>query len=172
MGIGKPGGGASGGAARVVVIGAGPVGQTAALLLARWGLDVVVLDERPARDLIGSKAIVQQRDVLDIWESVGAGARIAAEGLTWRTARTFYRDVELFATDHADAGRSPFPPFVNISQSRTEEILDACIARAPSIEVRWGHRVTGLRQDAHTVTVQCASPEQPGQGDRAVRADY
>src|SRR3954463_1574555 len=35
--------------AEVVVVGNGPVGQTAALLLARWGLDVVLLDARPGR---------------------------------------------------------------------------------------------------------------------------
>ena len=63
---------------RVVVLGNGPVGQTAALLLARWGVPAIVLDQRAERDLVGSKAICQQRDVLDIWESVGAGARIAA----------------------------------------------------------------------------------------------
>lgn len=139
----------------VLVLGNGPVGQTAALLLARWGMPVIVFDARPARDLIGSKAICQQRDVLDIWESVGVGARLAAEGVTWTQARTFYRDDELFTIDFQDAGASPFPPFVNISQTRTEEALDEQIAAQPLIEVRWGHQVTGIEQDAESVTVTC-----------------
>src|SRR5438552_10432285 len=112
-------------AGSVVVLGNGPVGQTAALLLARWGVGVVLLDARPGRDAIGSKAICQQRDVLDVWEAVGAGRRIADEGLTWTTARTFYRDRELFAyTLPGEGGGSCFPPFVNISQARAEQILD------------------------------------------------
>ena len=108
----------------VAVLGNGPVGQTAALMLARWGLPVVLLDQRAHRDAAGSKSIVQQRDVLDAWDAVGAGRRIADEGITWTTARTFYRDAELFSLTFADSGRSAFPPFVNISQSRTEQILD------------------------------------------------
>ncbi|WP_283398237.1 FAD-dependent monooxygenase [Modestobacter marinus] len=142
--------------APVVVIGCGPVGQTTALLLARWGLPVVVLDGRPARDLVGSKAICQQRDVLDVWDSVGVGAEIARRGVTWTTARTFHRDAELFSFEFVDRGRSPFPPFVNVSQCLTEELLDAAIAAQPLIEVRWGHEVTGIDQDDAGVTVTCA----------------
>jgi pentachlorophenol monooxygenase/3-(3-hydroxy-phenyl)propionate hydroxylase len=67
--------------ASVAVLGNGPVGQTAALLLARWGIPVTLHDQRPHRDPVGSKSIVQQRDVLDVWETVGA--HVAAEGLTW-----------------------------------------------------------------------------------------
>ena len=74
---------------QVVIVGNGPVGQTAALLLARWGIDCIVLDRRPQRDVIGSKAICQQRDVLDVWESVGVGHKIAAEGVTWDAYNEF-----------------------------------------------------------------------------------
>lgn len=143
---------------RVLVIGAGPVGQTAALLLAGWGVPVLLLDSRPERDPIGSKALCQQRDVLDVWDHVGAGRQVADEGLTWTRARTFYRDTELFCQGFVDKGRSPFPPFVNISQTRTEELLDQQIARSALITYAWGHRVTGLRQDADHVTLTCETP--------------
>lgn len=139
----------------VVVIGAGPVGQTGALLLARWGIPVVLLDSKSRRDPVGSKAICQQRDVLDVWDSVAAGQQIADEGLTWTRARTFYRDEELFNHEFVDSGLSPFPPFVNISQSRTEQVLDERIAANPIIDLRWGHEVIAIEHDATGVRIGC-----------------
>lgn len=152
----------------VAVIGNGPVGQTTALLLARWGIPVIVLDQRSERDLIGSKAICQQRDVLDVWSSVGAGEQIAAEGLTWTTVRTFYREHELFNYQLQDVGHSRFPPFVNISQCRTEEILDEQIAQAPLIDVRWNHEVCAIEQNDAAVRLSCATPD----GEVIVEAPY
>lgn len=151
----------------VLVLGAGPVGQTAALALARWGIPVVVLDQRPGRDLVGSKAICQQRDVLDFWSELGARA-IADEGLTWSRARTFYGNEDLFVVELSDPGRSPFPPFVNISQARTEEVLDDTIVCQPLIDVRWSHRITGIAQSSTSVTVRCETPD----GEVEVTGDY
>ncbi|WDZ93499.1 FAD-dependent monooxygenase [Nocardiopsis sp. HUAS JQ3] len=143
----------------VLVLGAGPVGQTAALLLARRGVPVLLVDARPERDAVGSKAICQQRDVLDVWDWLGAG-QVAEEGLTWDTARTFYRDSELFSVRLPDPGASPLPPFVNISQSRTEQVLDERLAAA-GVRTLWNHRVTGLSQDERGVTVECRTPDGP-----------
>jgi 3-(3-hydroxy-phenyl)propionate hydroxylase len=141
--------------APVVVIGNGPVGETTALLLARWGIPVIVLDSRPEREMIGSKAICQQRDVLDVWEACGVGRQLADEGVTWSTARTYYKDRELFSITLADAGHSEFPPFVNISQSRTEEVLAEKMAATPLIEQQWGHKVSTISQDESGVTLTC-----------------
>ncbi|AXB48015.1 FAD-dependent monooxygenase [Amycolatopsis albispora] len=149
----------------VAVLGNGPVGQTTALLLARRGVPSLLLDSRPHRDLSGSRSICQQRDVLDVWDFAGPGRRIAAEGVTWTTARTFYRDQELFSYTLPDHGSSPFPPFVNISQARTEQLLDEQIAAEPLIGARWGHHVDRIEQDEHGVTIGCASGLE-------VRADY
>ncbi|GGO70889.1 hypothetical protein GCM10012289_35340 [Nonomuraea cavernae] len=99
--------------------------------------------------------------MLDVWSAVGAG-RIAEEGLTWTAARTYYRDRELSSWRFEVSGT--LPPFVNISQSRTEEILDEAIAAQPLVEVRWGHEVTGPERDDHGVTVRC--------GARSLRASY
>ena len=140
---------------QVVVVGNGPVGQTAALLLARWGITCIVVDRRPQRDVIGSKAICQQRDVLDVWESVGVGHKIAAEGLTWDRATTLYKDATLFTQPFVDTGRSVFPPFVNISQTRTEQLLDEQIAAVARITVLWDHGVEQIQQDAEGVTLHC-----------------
>ncbi|MFC9515459.1 FAD-dependent monooxygenase [Nocardiaceae bacterium NPDC056970] len=152
----------------VAVIGNGPVGQTTALLLARWGVKVVLLDGRAERDPIGSKAICQQRDVLEVWAAIGVGEQIASEGVTWDTARTFHRGHELFAQKFVDHGQSPFPPFVNVSQARTEELLDEAIAKQPLIEVRWGHAVETIDQDASEVRLDCATAA----GTVTVAADY
>jgi 3-(3-hydroxy-phenyl)propionate hydroxylase len=151
----------------VLVVGAGPVGQTAAALLARWGVPVRLFDQRQARDPVGSKSICQARDVLDIWELVGAGHRIAGEGTTWTTARTFFRDSEIASWRFTDRGHPAFPPFVNIGQQRTEQLLDEALGRL-GVEICWAHELAVIEQARDYVTARFRCRD----GEAEVRGSY
>jgi 3-(3-hydroxy-phenyl)propionate hydroxylase len=137
----------------VVIAGGGPVGMLAALLLARWRVPTILLEARPARTTVGSRAICFQRDVLDILDRVGVAQPAVAEGVTWYHGLTFYRDHQLFETTFPQVGRSAFPPFINLSQSTLEDLLFAQVDAEPLVNVRFGARVTGLAQDDAGVAV-------------------
>src|SRR5829696_2489552 len=141
----------------VIVVGGGPVGLVAALLLANHGVPSIVLESAPARRTVGSRSICMQRDVLDVLERIGLGARIAAAGVTWWTGRTYYRGHEVLTITFPEQPTAAFPPFTNLGQSIVERMLDDRVAAEPLVDVRWGHTVTGLRQDGSGVTVEAST---------------
>ena len=64
----------------VAMIGYGPTGATAANLLGRLGLSVVVIERDP--DIYGrARAISTDEEVLRIWQSVGLSDRLQADML-------------------------------------------------------------------------------------------
>src|SRR5919199_6694227 len=75
----------------VAVVGAGPVGLSAAIDLALRGVPVVVLDDAD-RIGEGSRAICFAKRTLEIWDRLGAPAPMLERGVTWRTGPGFFRD--------------------------------------------------------------------------------
>ncbi|GAA4038328.1 FAD-dependent oxidoreductase [Nonomuraea soli] len=127
-----------------------------------------MLDAQPYRDPVGSKAICFQRDVLDVLDRIGVAEQLVAEGVTWTTGRTYYRGHELFSVTFPDPGQSVFPPWINVSQARVEELLLARAAAEPLVDVRFGHPVIGYREDGDGVEVDAATPA----GRVSVRGDH
>ena len=77
----------------VIVVGAGPVGMTAALALRALDLPVTVLEaDGEHRSRPGSRAIFLHRESLEHLESVseGLGWEIAQHGIVWTTKKTYY----------------------------------------------------------------------------------
>ena len=141
----------------VLIVGGGPVGLVTALLLARWEIPSIVLEAAPVRAAVGSRSICFQRDVLDVYDRIGCAEAMIAEGVTWTTGRTYYREHELFTVTFPHPGTAAPPPWINISQTSVEGHLAAAVAKQPRIDVRAGQAVTGLRQTGSYVEVETAT---------------
>jgi 3-(3-hydroxy-phenyl)propionate hydroxylase len=157
-GAAGPGGGAAGGGP-VVIAGAGPVGMVLALGLARFGVPSVVVDARDGASCEGSRSICVQNQTLEILDRLGCGGQMADEGVSWTVGRTYFRGVELFQTHLAARGWAAFPPFVNLPQSRVEEILLGAVAANPLVDVRWRHTVVGVEQGPGWARLDADGPD-------------
>jgi 3-(3-hydroxy-phenyl)propionate hydroxylase len=139
----------------VVIVGAGPVGLTAALTLAKYGVPSVVLDAKATFN-DGSRAICIARQSFHILEQAGAAAPFLAKALGWTTGRSFYRGEEIYRFDMPDSDHEKFRPMYNLQQQYIEQYLhDACVATG-LVDLRWQSTVTGIdaRPDGATLTVE------------------
>ena len=145
---------------RVVIVGAGPVGLTCALDLARQGVAVVLLDDDDTLST-GSRAICFAKRTLEIWDRLGCGERIVDKGVSWNVGKVWFQDELVYRFDLQDEPGHRRPAFVNLQQYYVEGFLYEAAAAEPGIDLRWKNRVTGLAQhDAHaTLTIE--TPEGP-----------
>lgn len=138
----------------VAIVGAGPVGMTAALALAREGVRSVVLDAKATFN-DGSRAICVSRSSFHILDRLGVAAPFLEKALPWTTGRSFYRGRQILEFHMPDSPREKFRPMYNIQQQYIEQFLCEAMAREPLIETRWQSRITGLEdaEDGVVLTV-------------------
>ncbi len=120
----------------VVIVGAGSVGLTLSLALARQGVRSVVL-ERSATVGEGSRALGMSRRSMEIWEAMGVAEPMLAIGVPWDSGRSFYRDQTIveFAMSREPLVRHA--PMLNIPQCVVDEFLVAEIELSTMIDIRW-----------------------------------
>ena len=152
---------------RVAIVGAGPVGVTAALELARHGIASVVLDDKDTVN-DGSRAICLSRHSLEILQQLGVHQRFTRKALGWTRGRTYFRDREIYRFEMPHSEQERFLPMVNLQQQYIEQFLIDKAMDSPLIELRWKQAATGVSQDGSGVTLEVATPE----GDYRLQADY
>ncbi len=153
---------------QVLIVGAGPVGQMAALLLARQGVQSIIVDRRETR-LTAPKAHAVNSRTLEICESVGVSAEkirstgAPADEAGWvRFASTLtgthfgHLPYERQQDDVKDL--TPFP-LSNIAQPDFEELLEAELLRCPQVTFLRGTECLNVAEVADGVTASITSTE-------------
>ena len=128
----------------VLVAGAGPTGLAAALLLARRGVAVRIIDKAPEPSR-HSKALAVNPRTQELLEDTGVTACILTEGWTilgLTLHRPGHEDVAAPLSPLLDTGRS----LISLPQARTEALLAEAL-RAQGVEVERGVRLDELDQD-------------------------
>lgn len=143
--------------APVAIVGAGPVGMTAALALARAGVRAVVFD---SKDTVndGSRAICVARPSFYILEQIGAVAPFLEKSLGWTTGRSFYRGRQILEFEMPDSADEKFRPMYNLQQQYIEQFLHDACARHPLIDMRWQSTVTDVTDRARDVQLAIRDP--------------
>ena len=145
----------------ILVVGAGPVGLCASLLLARLGIRSLVVDRRDGPHRAPQAHVLNPRTLeicraagLDMARLRGAAARAEDASLVvWMTRLAGEELGRLsYERDPEENLRYTPTPLLNLSQHLFEPILLDRLRRERDAEVRYRHQWTALEQDADGVT--------------------
>ena len=152
----------------VVVAGAGPVGMTAAIDLARRGVPCVLLERKDTLN-DGSRAICISRNSLETLQQLGAVEPFVRKGLGWTHGRCYYRDKMIYRLEMPHSDQERYLPMYNIEQQYSEQFLVDRIADFPDlIDARWQSEVISVKNSASEVVLTVRTPA----GEYALRTDY
>jgi 3-(3-hydroxy-phenyl)propionate hydroxylase len=151
----------------VLIVGAGPIGMTAALVLARYGIRSVLIERKDTFN-DGSRAICIARPSMHILERVGAVAPFVEKALGWRFGRSYYRGEQIFRLEMPQPPGEKYLPMYNLQQQYIEKFLHDAVATSDLIDMRWQSELSGLEPHEDGVSVRISSPA----GDYRLDAAY
>ncbi len=159
----------------VAIVGAGPVGMTAALALAKEGQACILLDNKATFN-DGSRAICIGRPSFYILERLGAAKAFLDKSLGWTMGRSFYRGQQILEFHMPDSSDEKYRPMYNLQQQYIEQYLWQAVADNPLIETRWQTEVVAIQDRAletgQGATLSLRDPYSEDLGDYELSADW
>ena len=131
---------------KVVVVGAGPVGLSAAVDLAQQGLDVLLLDDDDTVS-VGSRGLCYAKRTLEILDRIHVGQEVVDKGVSWNIGRTFLNEEEVYNFNLLPEPDHERPGMINLQQYYLEEYLLNRAKNLKNLEIRWKSQVTNVRPD-------------------------
>ena len=133
---------------KILIVGAGPTGLTAAIELARRGFRPMVIDKRNGSSTLSRAVGITPRSLALLSHS-GAADALIAEGIRMDGLRVYFGK-RLKLAMSLKSERSFFPSLLCLPQDRTEAIMAASLASFGG-DVRFGARLVSLTQTANGV---------------------
>jgi 2-polyprenyl-6-methoxyphenol hydroxylase-like FAD-dependent oxidoreductase len=154
---------------QAIIIGAGPVGLTAAYTMGVQGIRVRVLERQP-RLATASKASTFHPPTLDIFNAFGIMDDILARGR--HVPAIQYRDVTNgirceFPLSLLE-GDTAFPFRIHLEQATITPLIVKRLEALPNVELHFGHEVVGFEQDGAGVTVTA----RHAGGTKTIRGEF
>jgi len=154
----------------VIVAGAGPVGLTAALQLARWGVSVRLVDAAPG-PATTSRALGTHARSLEIYDQLGILGDIAPHGTRVNAFIRHHGDRPARVDFDFDGLPTRFPYMFDLDQVITERVLRGH-AGAAGVGVEWNTRLESFQHDEGAVTAVLSRGEGSYATQETVRARY
>jgi len=136
---------------RVLVVGGGVGGLTAATSFARRGVEVVLIERRPAFDVPGV-GLGQPANALRVYDALGLLPEILASGFAYDRMYIFDQNREPIVEHKFLLGDERVPATCALSRLTLHEILLAAAERA-GVEVRTGLTVGEIQDEKDRVAV-------------------
>ncbi|HEY1361574.1 MAG TPA: FAD-dependent monooxygenase [Xanthobacteraceae bacterium] len=137
---------------RVLVVGGGVGGLTAAVLFARQGVEVVLVERRPAFDIAGI-GLGQPANALRVYDSLGVLDEMLATGFSYDRISLFDPARRLIVEHKFLLGDDRVPAVCALSRLQLHQILLGAAERA-GVEVRLGVSVGDIHEEKDRVHVR------------------
>lgn len=146
----------------ILVAGAGPVGLCTALLLARHGVPVALLEKRPTLNL-ASRASTFHPPTLEIFHALGLMDGVSAKAQLVDRIQYRSREDGVFAGFSMNLlqGQTEFPFRLHIEQTAVMPVVLERLRSQSDVAVHFGTAITGVRPTHDGVVVDAEGPDGP-----------